>query len=116
MKPSNEKEKVIRRRVHAKAVLKGLTMRQAVFEALELWLKMDDGQEAEYWESHSPLDLATEPKAQKVRVKGGKDRLITVRLDSESRSKLDKLAAEQGFGPSSFARLVLMSVIEPKGR
>jgi len=41
MKPSNEKEKEIRRRVHAKAILKGLTMRQAVFEALELWLEKD---------------------------------------------------------------------------
>ena len=73
-------------------------------------------QEAEYWESHSPLDLAAEPKAQKVRVKGVKDRPITVRLDSESRSRLDKLAAEQGLGPSSFARFILMSVIEQGGK
>jgi len=68
-------------------------------------------QEAEYWDSHSPLDLGAELKAQKLRVKGAKDRPITVRLDSESRSKLDKLAAEQGLGPSSFARRILMSVI-----
>jgi len=73
-------------------------------------------QEAEYWDSHSPLDLAAEPKAQKVRVRGAKDRPITVRLDSESRSELDKLAAEQGLGPSSFARLILMSVIEQGGK
>ena len=71
-------------------------------------------QEAEYWNSHSPLDLVAEPKAQKVRVRGAKDRPITVRLDSESRSKLDKLAAEQGLGPSSFARRILMSVIEQR--
>jgi len=71
-------------------------------------------QEAEYWNSHSSLDLAAEPKAQKVRVRGAKDRPITVRLDSQSRSKLDKLAAEQGLGPSSFARLILMSVIEQR--
>ena len=73
-------------------------------------------QEAEYWDSHSPLDLAAEPKAQKMRVRGVKDRPITVRLDSESRSKLDRLAAEQGLGPSSFARLVLMSVIGQGGK
>lgn len=73
-------------------------------------------QEAEYWDSHSPLDLAAEPKAQKVRVRGVKDRPITVRLDSESRSKLDKLAAEQRLGPSTFARLILMSVIEQGNR
>jgi len=29
----------IRRQAHAKAILKGITMRQAVFEALVLWLK-----------------------------------------------------------------------------
>ncbi len=69
-------------------------------------------QEAEYWDTHSPLDLAAEPKAQKVRVRGAKDRPITIRLDSESRSKLDKLAAERGVGPSTFARLILMSAIE----
>jgi len=73
-------------------------------------------QEAEYWDSHSPLDLATEPNAQRVRVRGVKDRPITVRLDSESRSKLDRLAAEQGLGPSSFARLILTSVIEQGGK
>ena len=73
-------------------------------------------QEAEYWDSHSPLDLVAEPKAQKVRARAIKDRPITVRLDSEGRSKLDRLAAEQGLGPSSFARLILMSVIEQGGK
>jgi len=73
-------------------------------------------QEAEYWDSHSPLDLAAEPKAQKVRVRGAKDRPITVRLDSESRSKFDRLAAERGLGPSSFARLILTSVIGQGGK
>ena len=74
-------------------------------------------QEAEYWDSHSPLDLTTvEPKAQKLRVRRVKDRPITLRLDSESRSKLNKLAAKQGLGPSTFARLILTSAIEQGGR
>jgi len=73
-------------------------------------------QEAEYWDTHSPLDLVAEPKAQKVRVRGAKDRPITIRLDSETRSKLEKLAAEQGLGPSTFARLILTSVIEGRGK
>jgi len=72
-------------------------------------------QEAEYWDTHSPLDLAAEPEAQKVRVRGVKDRPITIRLDSKSRSKLNKLAAEQGIGPSTFARSILMSAIEHRG-
>lgn len=74
-----------------------------------------EGQEAEYWDAHSPLDLAAEPKAQKVRVRGAKDRPITIRLDSESRSKLNKLAAERGLGPSTLARSILMSAIEHRG-
>lgn len=68
--------------------------------------------EAEYWDTHSPLDLAAKPKPQRVRLSGSKNRPITIRLDSESRSKLDKLADKQGLGPSTFARLILMSVIE----
>jgi len=39
MKATTEKEREIRRRSHALAILKGLTMRQAVYEALELWIK-----------------------------------------------------------------------------
>lgn len=37
--PRTEKEVEIRRQAHAVAILKGITMRQAVFDALELWLK-----------------------------------------------------------------------------
>ena len=39
MKPATEEEKRIRRQAHAKAVLTGLTMRDAVYKALELWIK-----------------------------------------------------------------------------
>lgn len=38
-KPQTPRETEIRRQAHAKAILEGKTMRQAVFEALELWLK-----------------------------------------------------------------------------
>lgn len=38
IKAATEKEKDIRRRVHAQAVLKGITLKQALFQALELWL------------------------------------------------------------------------------
>lgn len=69
-------------------------------------------EEAEYWDTHSPLDVAAEPEAQQVRVRVPKDRPITIRLDSESRGKLERLAAERGLGPSTFARLILMSAIE----
>jgi len=42
MKPQTPREVEIRRRAHAKAILKGITMRQAVFEALELWIKEEE--------------------------------------------------------------------------
>ena len=71
-----------------------------------------DEEEANYWDTHSPLDNTPEPKAEHVTAKRLKNRSITIRLDSESRSKFDKLAAQQGLGPSSFGRLILMSVID----
>jgi len=74
-----------------------------------------EGQEAEYWDTHSPLDLTAEPKAQKVRVRGAKDRPITIRLDSESRLKLNNLATGRGLGASTLARSILMSAIEHRG-
>lgn len=72
--------------------------------------------EAEYWDTHSPLDFVPEPEAQRVQVRGIKDRPITIRLDSESRLKLSKLASERGVGPSTFARLILMSAIKQEDR
>ena len=40
-----DREKSIRRQAHAKAILKGLTMREVVFKALELWLNQDNEQQ-----------------------------------------------------------------------
>lgn len=37
IKATTKEEKDIRKRVHAQAILKGLTMRQAIFQALEAW-------------------------------------------------------------------------------
>jgi len=68
--------------------------------------------EAEHWDTHSPLDRGAEPKAQKVQVRGAKDRPITIRLDSETRRKLEELAAQRGVGPSTLTRSILLSAIE----
>ncbi len=70
--------------------------------------------EAEYWDTHSPLDRGAEPKTQKVQVRGAKDRPITIRLDSETRRKLEELAAQRGVGPSTLARSILLSAISPE--
>jgi len=68
--------------------------------------------EAEHWDTHSPLDRGAEPKARELRVRGAKDRPVTIRLDSETRRKLEELAARRGVGPSTLARSVLISAIE----
>ena len=72
-------------------------------------------QEAEYWDTHSPLEVFSEPGFEELRVKVPKDRPITIRLDSESRAKINRLAAERKIGPSTFARLVLMRAVEQAG-
>ncbi len=69
-------------------------------------------QEADYWDTHSPLDFIVEPKIQKVRVRNIKDRPITIRLDTSSRLKLQKLSEKQGIGPSTLARNIIAKFIE----
>ena len=69
-------------------------------------------QEAEYWETHSPLDLAKDPVAEEVRATASKDRVITIRLDTATRNRLDTMAQERGVGPSSLARSLLVSSLE----
>jgi len=77
---------------------------QPVFESQE--------QEAEFWDSHSPLDYGPEPKLLKVIVKAPKDRVITIRLDSKYRAKLEELATVYHLGPSTLARFILSSAID----
>lgn len=72
----------------------------------------NEAQEAEYFDEHSPLDIVAEPTLEKVIARGIKDRPITIRLDSETRAKLNRLATRRGLGPSTFARLVLTKTIE----
>ena len=42
MKPQTAKETEVRRQAHAKAILKGITMRQAVYEALVQWVEQQN--------------------------------------------------------------------------
>lgn len=38
MKPTTDREREIRRKAHAQAILYGMTMRDAVYKALEMWV------------------------------------------------------------------------------
>jgi predicted DNA-binding protein len=73
-----------------------------------------EDQEADYWDKHSPLDLVDEPEKEEVQVKRVKDRPIAIRLDSQTRIRLETLAAEQGMGPSTLARRIIQQVLENK--
>lgn len=69
-------------------------------------------EEAEHWDTHSPLDSIAEPTARRVQTRCAKDRPITIRLDTNTRAKLDRLAAVKGLGPSTLARLILVNEID----
>jgi len=72
-------------------------------------------EEREYWESRGPL--AEGQKGRLVKPKAGQQRssILAVRLTGEELSRLRDIAAKRGVGPSTFARLVLSSVIEHEG-
>ena len=42
IKPATPRERQLRRKAHSIAFLKGITMRQMVFDALELWIEKHD--------------------------------------------------------------------------
>lgn len=79
---------------------------------MEIPVFKSDEEEAEFWDTHSPLDFLEEPDAKLVKVKAPKDRMVVIRLDSGTRQKLEKLAAEHNVGPSTFVRLILMSALK----
>lgn len=74
-----------------------------------------EDQEAEYRDTHSPLDGGEEPKLEKVQTGGPKDRPITIRLDNASRQKLERLAKSRGLGPSTLAREMILASIQASG-
>lgn len=71
-------------------------------------------EEAEFWETHSPFDYNM--RLEKVKVKVPKDRPITIRLDSESRKKLEQIATTYTMGPSTFARRIIDVAIRRLGQ
>lgn len=73
-------------------------------------------EEADFWDKHSPLDFIPKPQLEVVKVKALKCRILCIRLDSESRSKLEMLASQHHVGPSTFARLIVMSVISMRDK
>lgn len=68
-------------------------------------------EERAYWEARGPLALGG--RGQLNRAKADKrSSFLVVRLTGQELTRLRDIAAEHGLGPSTFARMVLLSVIE----
>jgi len=72
----------------------------------------NEEQEAEFWETHSPLDYEPVQRPRRVKAKMPKDRPITIRLDSDSRKRLQEMAEVYHLGSSTLARLVITAAID----
>ncbi len=73
-------------------------------------------EERGYWETRGPLAEGHKGRINKPR--GGQKRssFLAVRLTGEGLTRLRDIAAKQGLGPSTFARLILTSAIEREGQ
>ena len=67
-------------------------------------------EEAEYWDKHSILEHFDESDFSPLQVRAAKDNPITIRLDSESRQKLEEMAKAYRVGPSTLARVIISSM------
>jgi hypothetical protein len=65
-------------------------------------------EEAEFWDSHSPLDYPEEFEEVEVKVERPLQHLLGVRLDAKTITKLGEIARKKGIGPSTLARIWLM--------
>jgi predicted DNA binding CopG/RHH family protein len=69
-------------------------------------------EEKEYWEARGPLAEGHKGTINKPKTKQKRSSFLAVRLTGEELTRLRDVAAKQGLGPSTFARIVLTSAIE----
>ena len=67
-------------------------------------------EEEEYWKTHSPIAEGYEGEVKRPRQK--RSSFLAVRLSGEELEGLRGLAAKQGLGPSTLARIILTSAID----
>jgi len=67
-------------------------------------------EEEQYWATHSPLDEGYEGKVSKGEQK--LTSILTVRVTGEEITDLRDIASELGMGPSTYARMVLKTMIK----
>ncbi len=66
-------------------------------------------EEAEFWETHSPLDYPEQwTEVKQVKVERPLGHILGVRLDAGTLDRLATVAQKKGIGPSTLARIWLM--------
>ena len=64
-------------------------------------------EEADFWDTHSPLDFGTW-KEVKLKIAKPLEHILGVRLDAKTIDLLTKLGGEMGIGPSTLVRIWVM--------
>lgn len=68
-------------------------------------------EEADFWDTHSPLDYGTW-KEVKLKVAKPLVHILGVRLDAKTIDLLTKLGSEMGVGPSTLVRIWIMEKLK----
>lgn len=68
-------------------------------------------EEANFWDTHSPLDYGTW-KQVKLEVTKPLEHILGVRLDARTIDQLTKLGLEMGIGPSTLVRIWVMEKLK----
>src|SRR3990170_4853612 len=73
-------------------------------------------EEREYWEARGPLAEGHKGRINKPKPGQKRSSFLAVRLTGDELTRLRDIAAKQGLGPSTFARIVLASAIEQQSK
>ena len=73
-------------------------------------------EEKTYWEERGPLAEGRKGRVNKPKPRQKRSSFLAVRLTGEELTRLRDVAAQQGIGPSTFARLLLTAAIERQGK
>lgn len=66
-------------------------------------------EEAEFWDTHSPLDFPDEIKPVQMRVRKPLKGVLAIRLSDKHLQELRELAEQYGVGPTTLARMFIVS-------
>ncbi|MBI2916921.1 MAG: hypothetical protein HYY01_02920 [Chloroflexi bacterium] len=69
-------------------------------------------EEKAFWEARGPLAEGHKGTVNRPKPRQKRSSFLAVRLTGEELTRLRDMAAQLGLGPSTFARLLLMSVLE----